>query len=64
VKPSGPSEALLQTKLVEVMAFLKDDAPQSVSVQYTTGKEQRNSSIKNEWLRKIVNDTQLWIRLV
>ena len=49
---------------VELFQILKDEAPQSVSVQYTTGKEQRNSSIKNEWLIKIVNDAQLWICLI
>ena len=43
---------------------LKDELPRSVVVQYTTGKEQRNTSRGNEKAKPKRNNTQLWMCLV
>ena len=44
---------------------LKDELPRSVSAQYATGEEQRNSSRRNEEAEsQSENKTQLWMGLV
>ena len=44
---------------------LKDELPRSVSAQYATGEEQRNSSRRNEEAEsQSENKAQLWMGLV
>ena len=42
---------------------LKDELPRSISAQYATGEEQRNSSRRNEEAEPKQNNTQLWMHL-
>ena len=43
--------------------ILKDEAPESVDLQNTTGKEWRNNSRKNEEPESQQNDAELWLCL-
>ena len=43
--------------------ILKDEAPESVDLQNTTGKEWRNNSRKNEKPELQQNDAELWLCL-